>query len=131
MQSIREYTCSWICHFNMLWYPFDTQLCSMEFYFESPDWAVLFPKELTYIGPRDLAEYNVHNTQICSAIINGIPGVKVEIILERRILSTFLTIFTPTLILVIISHVANNFQENYLDMVISVNLTVLLVLATL
>ena len=115
----------------MLWYPFDTQTCSMEFYFKLNDMAILSPGNLTYIGPKELPEYFVYNTQICSAIIARKPGVRVKIIFGRHIFSIILTVFIPTLILIIISHMVNRFQENYLDMVISINLTVLLVLATL
>ena len=131
MKLNKEVTCSWICHFNMVWYPFDTQTCSMEFYHKNPKLVMFLPDKLSYTGPRELPEYFVHTTQMCSAIIEGKPGVKVKIIFGRRIFSTVLTVFTPTIILVIISHMVNHFQENYLDMVISVNLTVLLVLATL
>ena len=131
MKMTKEYAISWICQFNMVWYPFDKQTCSMEFYHEEPELVILLPDKLKYTGPRDLSEYYIHDTQMCAGIINGIHGVKVKIIFERRILSTVLTVFTPTIILVIISHMANNFQHDYLDMVISVNLTVLLMLVTL
>lgn len=131
MRLTKECTINWICHFNMVWYPFDTQECSMEFYYKSPKLAILLPKQLNYNGPKELSEYYVHNTLMCSAIINGKPGVKVKIIFGRQIFSAILSVFTPTLILVVISHTANRFQENYFDMMISVNLTVLLVLATL
>ena len=47
------------------------------------------------------------------------------------LLNNILTVFIPTVILVIISHMARHLEENYVDMVIQVNLTVILVLATL
>ena len=46
-------------------------------------------------------------------------------------MSSILTIFLPTTILVVIIYLANAFALNYLAVVIQVNLTVLLVLATL
>ena len=46
-------------------------------------------------------------------------------------MSSILTTFFPTTILVIITYLANAFAMNYLAVVIQVNLTVLLVLATL
>ena len=130
LRQTKEFTCSWICHFDMFWYPFDTQTCSMEMYLTS-DLPSLEPYKLHYLGKKDLAEYYVHNFQMCLATINGKSGIKVNILLGRRIISNVLTVFIPTTILLIISHMANQFQESYIDMVISVNLTVLLVLATL
>ena len=127
---IIEYTGTLICHFEMLWYPFDTQMCTIEFYMAT-DLAILLPNEFSYTGNKDLAEYYVLDTQMCAAVIEDKPGVKVKIFLGRRLASSILTIFVPTIILVIISHMANQFQETYMDVVISVNLTVLLVLATL
>ena len=130
MRSSREYIASWICKFEMFWYPFDTQVCTMEFYIAF-DLATLSPDKFSYNGPKNLAEFYVHNTEMCSGVIEDHPGIKVKIYLGRRLTSNVLTIFVPTIILVIISHMANEFQDNYIDVVISVNLTVLLVLATL
>ena len=130
MSLSREVTVSWICEFNMFWYPFDNQICSMEF-FVATDLVSLLPDVLNYTGSKYLAEYYVHNVQMCSVIIHGNLGVKVNIYLGRRIFNNLLTVFIPTIILILISHMANYFQKNYLDLVISTNLTVLLVLATL
>ena len=57
--------------------------------------------------------------------------VDIEISLGRPLIANILTVFIPTIILLVISHLANVFDQEYLDMVIMVNLTVLLVLATL
>ena len=46
-------------------------------------------------------------------------------------MSSILTTFLPTIILVFITYLSNAFALNYLAVVIQVNLTVLLVLATL
>ena len=114
----------------MFWYPFDTQMCPIDYYLPVSS-AVLLPYNMSYIGPKELAEYYVHNIETCLSVIKGKSGVKVNIILGRRIMSNVLTVFLPTIILIIISHSANHFQENNIDIVISVDLTVLLVLATL
>ena len=128
MRLTKEYTVSWICQFDMFWYPFDTQTCSMEFYSHT---AVILPNNLTYIGLRQFSAYDIPNVQMCSAIFNGRHGVKVKIGLGRRLIGNILTVFLPSLILITISHMANQFQINCIDLVISANLTVLLVLATL
>ena len=58
-------------------------------------------------------------------------AIVVEVTLGRPIISTFLTVFVPTILLLIISFTARFFAEDYIDMVIQVNLTILLVLATM
>ena len=102
----------------------------MEF-FISNDLAILNPSNLTFSGPMDLPLYAVHEYQMCSALVAGKSGVKIYISFRRHLISNILTVFLPTIILIILSHMANSFEDDYLDMVISVNLTVLLVLATL
>ena len=126
----QEKSVYWVCQYNMFWYPFDSQTCSMDF-FLSTNHAVLIPHNLTYNGPKDLSQYSVKSSKICTAFINGYPGVKVAISFTRRLINNILTVFIPTIILLILSYMANGFQDGYIDMVISVNLTVLLVLTTL
>ena len=46
-------------------------------------------------------------------------------------MNSFLTVFVPTTLLLVISFTARAFVEDYMDMVIQVNLTILLVLATM
>ena len=130
LQYDRERTVEWLCHFHMEWYPFDTQSCTMQFR-NSYDSIDLVPSKVTYSGPKELPQHYVHTIKMCSALIKGDQGVIVEIILGRPIFSSFLTTTLPTIMLIIISQLATSFSGEYLDMVIQVNLTVLLVLATL
>ena len=51
--------------------------------------------------------------------------------MSRPLMSSILTTFIPTTILVVITYLVNAFALSYLAVVIQVNLTVLLVLATL
>ena len=130
IQEEKEYRIEWMCDFHMGWYPFDTQSCTMQFrnQYESID---LVPSNVTYAGPKDLVQNYVHDIKICYATIKGDQGIIVEIILGRPIFSSFLTTTLPTVMLIIISQLATSFSGEYMDMVIQVNLTVLLVLATL
>ena len=132
--SSREFTVIWICTYQMHWYPFDTQTCTMEFSIVSKfaDFADLLATNLTYSGDQNLAQYFVRNMSICSTTKpDGSKAVVVVVSLGRPIVSNLLTVFIPTSILLIISHLAEVGEERYFDMVIQVNLTVLLVLATL
>ena len=120
----------WVCNFDLFWYPFDTQSCSLRFYIKQ-DYADLFPDMIAYSGPIELIQFNIQNYTICSTMMKGRHGVEATIVFGRPLISNILTVFIPTLILLSISHIANRFDRNYIDMVIGVNLTVLLVLASL
>ena len=52
-------------------------------------------------------------------------------VLIRRLLGTILTVYIPTLLLITISHMTNYFKPFFFEAVVTVNLTVMLVLATM
>merc|ERR1712013_825658 len=58
-------------------------------------------------------------------------AVLVFVVLGRRFLSNFLTIYLPTLLLNIIGHTTVYFKAFFFEAIISVNLTVMLVLTTM
>ena len=129
----KEFTTLWLCQFDMKWYPFDTQECKMQFknLNKNSYFATLNRGNLTNLGPRDLTEYVVKSFMMCDAKFGQYSGIEVRIILGRPLIGNILTVFIPCIILLLICHLVNVFEENYLDMVIGVNLTALLVLATL
>ena len=127
----KEFTVLWICNYQLSWYPFDTQTCSMKMRSQHPGLVDLNPGDIFYSGPKALSQYVVKSTKMCRAMIGSVEGVVVDITLSRPLISNILTVFIPTFILLVINHMSKIYDENYLDMVIQVNLTVLLVLATL
>ena len=68
---------------------------------------------------------------MCSGHVQHLGSVIVIIRFGRRLMSNILTIFIPTIILIILSHFAKLYEETYFELVIGVNLTILLVLATM
>ena len=50
--------------------------------------------------------------------------VEVEVILGRRLIGTFMTIYMPTILLNIIGHSTNYFKPFFFEAVVTVNLTV-------
>ena len=127
-----EQTTRWMCDYDMIKYPFDNQICTMDFINRDSDQVVFIPGNLTFEGPTDLAKYSVHSYTICSSLLEGgESGVKVIVTLGRPLMSNILTVFIPTIILIVIAHMSKVFAGEYIDMVINVNLTALLVLATL
>lgn len=126
----RQVTVNWICIYNMRWYPFDSQKCTLKM-FHTEDSITLKPTYVNYSGPMELTQHIVKDVSICSMSIEDRPGIIVEVTLGRPLLGNFLSVFMPTGILLVLSQMVRVFYRDYLDMVIQVNLTLLLVLATL
>ena len=105
----------------------------------------LVPGEIQYEGPIDLAQYYIRD----KAIGTDENNVAVKFTLGRRLLSTVLTTYVPTLLLNIIALSTNYFkvtfsfiffsllltffhlQDFFFEAVVTVNLTAMLVLATM
>ena len=130
----------------MAWYPFDTQLCSMDLEMEENDkiFVDLLSGSINYGGPKDLALYYIKK----KSIKNQGPTVRAEILLVRRLLSTVLTVYVPTFLLNVIALATNYFKVNsiklwvliapyiifqdfFFEAVVTVNLTAMLVLTTM
>ena len=87
--------------------------------------------QLQYNPNISLNCYTLSKIEMCNSAINKMRGIIVKVTLGRPIINNLLTVFVPTMLLVAISFAARFFAEDYIDMVIQVNLTILLVLATM
>ena len=126
----KQWSVTYICHYNTLMYPFDTQVCKMEFLSFYPSMH-LNPVRIIFNQNISLNRYFVRNISMCRSTIANKPAVYVEVKLGRPLVSNILTIFIPTTILTAISFMVRLFAKDFPDMVVEVNLTVLLVQATL
>ena len=68
---------------------------------------------------------------MCRSRIFGKEAIIVEVTMGRPIMNSLLTVFIPTTLLLVISCTTRAFAQDYLDMVIQANLTIILVLATM
>ena len=128
--DVTQFTVDWLCDFQMEWYPFDTQSCTMQILNE--EWSIhMRQTNLTYSGPKELRQHTVRYVKMCSKTSQKGQLIIVEVILGRPLFTSFLTTTLPTGMLIMISQMATAFSSDYLDMIIQVNLTVFLVLATL
>ena len=126
----RFYSEVFECEYSLHWYPFDTQICYLDIK-PSPDLRDLIQfatDKFEYEGPLDLTEYTVK--KISMGIEKDIM-LRVEIVIQRRLLSLILTAFLPTVILNIIGHMSNYFKEFFFEGLMSLNVTVMLVLTTM
>ena len=108
----------------------DSQVCRMEFV-KGTDFTELQPVELDFNREISLGRYTINSIQMCNTMVGNTEGIVVEISLGRPIVSNILTVFIPTITLMSVSFISRVFVEDYVDMVVEVNLTIFLVLATL
>ena len=102
----------------------------MEFV-KGTDFTELQPIELDFNREISLGRYSINSIQMCNAMVGNDEGIVVEISLGRPIVSNILTVFIPTITLMSVSFMSRVFVEDYVDVVVEVNLTIFLVLATL
>ena len=126
----KEKNVKWKCDYAYDWYPFDTQVCRMEFV-SSVSHIDVLPSNLQYNRNISLSRYTLSKIRMCKSFINNKKAMIIEVTLNRPIVNFLLTVFVPTILLVIISFTARFFAEDYIDMVIQVNLTIQLVLGTM
>ena len=126
----RECNIEWNCEYAYQWYPFDTQVCQMQIVskFSRTD---LHPVKLHYNKNISPDRYTLSSIRMCKSEIIEKNAIIVEVTLGRPIINNLLTVFVPTMLLVIISFTARFFAEEYIDMVIQVNVTVMLALGTM
>ena len=118
-----------ICRFEMQRYPFDTQICTMNFVSSDPEKIYLLPGTLAYTGPKDLTQYFVYNYLMCP-MQSKQAGLAVILVFGRPLIGNILTVFIPTIIIIVLAHVSKAFADDYIDMVIQANFTALLALTT-
>ena len=111
-------------------YPFDKQVCLMQFLSDYSK-TDIHPSNLEYNHNISLDRYTLGIIRMCKSTISNKKAIFVEVTLERLIVHDLLTVFVPTMLLVTISFTARLFAEEYIDMVIQVNVTVMLALATM
>ena len=126
----QQSTTRWICDFDMRWYPFDNQICTMEI-IDSKSFTTLIPSSVSYSGPVELTQHTLEGVAICQITVRNRSGIVVKISLGRPLLGTTLSVFMPTTTLLVLSQMVRVYGHSHLEMVIDVNLTLILVLATL
>ena len=86
--------------------------------------------EITYSGTLDIGKYYFREIKFCEVDKNGKDGIFIDIIFNRSLIGNFMTMFLPTGMLLIISQISITFSSSFLEMVMEVNTTLLLVLTT-
>ena len=66
LQMSRVYQIGWICEYQMNWYPFDTQVCSMTISVTEDlnDFITIEADGHENLGPVELTQYFIRNTEM-------------------------------------------------------------------
>ena len=122
-----------LCDYELQWYPFDIQRCSMimEVTKTASPLIKLISKDLEYLGKKFLTQYEVLGTVMDAQAVGKTQQLIVEITLGRQLLGTILNVFIPTIVLNLISYTTNFYKDDFFETVIAINLTTMLVIVTL
>ena len=124
----RVYSIQFFCEYQMQWYPFDQQTCTIQLIMDGvlDNYANLIPGVLDFSGKRELTQYFVREYKIQGEKILMKKSVVISVTFGRRLLGIFLTIFFPTILLNVIGYATNFFKDFFFEAVITVNLTSML-----
>ena len=133
VEMSRAYNTEFLCTFDMGWYPFDSQTCTLDYVLDNTAsvFVDLEMDNLDYTGPLELTQYFVRQSLLRTYTSGERKGVRVFVVLGRRLLSNILTTYLPTLLLNIMGHITVYFKPFFFEAIITVNLTVMLVLTTM
>ena len=133
VEMSRSYDTEFLCSYNMGWYPFDSQTCTLDYVLDATAsvFVSLEMDSLTYTGPVELTQYFVRQSVMRMYTTGDRQGVRLFVVLGRRLLSNILTVYVPTVLLNIIGHITVYFKPFFFEAIITVNLTVMLVLTTM
>lgn len=131
----RKYNTIFVCDFDLSLYPFDSQYCDMHLRMLAASSNYLaFNDNSTsavYVGSELLLEYHLGQPTLLYDNSGEYSEAKVRIPLERRSGYAILNIYTPSLILLVISYVSLFFRPHIFEVRVMTTLTALLVMATL
>ena len=125
----RQITVNWMCNYDMRWYPFDQQNCEMVFFSQEP--ILLVPLKTEYMGPKVLPQHFVKSVTVVNSTVKGRPAINVVLQFRRPLFGFIISLAMPTVIMVLLSQMVNVYRADNIDLVIGVNVTLMLVLATL
>ena len=124
------YNIRFICNYEMKWYPFDIQKCTLRLAMlgKSSDFAQLETQVLHFVGREEVNQYVVKSY---SMRVSEKEELEIEIVLGRKLLTIILTTIVPTILLNIISYATNHFKAFFFEAIVTVNVTAMLVQTTL
>ena len=127
------YQGDFICRFDAIRrYPFDNQICSVKFFIQGvqTNFVHLSPKTIFDNGPFEVGQYQVQGWEFKDMTINnGKKGLVFYVQLQRNILSIFFITYMPTILMNLVNQATNYFEDNF-DLLLTINITCMMVLAS-
>merc|ERR1719447_1397758 len=111
----RVYSTKWLCSYDMLFYPFDTQSCYMLLTpsGNSATQLQLIPSNHTYSGDKELTQYFIRQSSMQLDTHN--TTISVKVVLGRRLLGVFMTVYMPTILMNIVGHSTMYFKPFFFE----------------
>ena len=94
--------------------------------------VTLLPHHLTMTQGADMPIFRIIDSSLfVKRFKNGRQGLRMEIVLKRKIVSEMMTTYFPTLLLTTITFATTFFKPFFFEAALSVNLTTMLVMTTI
>ena len=111
----RVYSIQFYCEYNMRWYPFDQQTCHTDLILDGvlENYVELLAGGIQFSGSKELTQYFVKHFDMKRKNIQDKEVT--SIIIWRRLLGTFLTVYFPTILLNVIGYATNLFKVFFFE----------------
>ena len=131
---ISTYKGDFVCTFDGMYsYPFDQENCQVEFYLSGKAnyQTLLFPHDMLNNGPNYVGQYNVRSWIVVpfTSPHGRERGLRFSVDLGRNLVSIFLVTYLPTFLMNLINQATNYIDDNY-EMTLTINITCMMVLAS-
>ena len=121
----RSYFKTFQCQYDMSLYPFDTQKCSiiMEAPLSDQGFINLMAGDLNLLLKLDMMQYTIIKWELKK---EGSTKIVLTISMGRKILSQLLTVYLPSILIMIVVYSTNFLKKFFFEAIVSVNLTAML-----
>ena len=121
----RSYFKTFQCQYDMSLYPFDTQRCYiiMEAPLSDQGFINLMAGDLNLLLKLDMMQYTIIKWELKK---EGSTQIVLTISMGRKILSQLLTVYLPSVLIMIVVYSTNFLKQFFFEAIISVNLTAML-----
>merc|ERR1719370_2509788 len=130
----QTYTNKFQCSFMLNRYPFDTQECTIEMVVGTLDLkTVALRYDLLWLKQaKDMTLFRItHQELFYTNASNPEQGLRMLIVLKRKVMSEIMTTFFPSILLTLITFATTLFKQIYFEASLSVNLTPMLVMTAI
>ena len=130
----QTYTHKFQCSFILTRYPFDKQTCSIDMTMETlvMTSVTLIPDRLVMSQQLDMHIFKITDWSLHHKTDrNGNAGLRMDVVLKRKIVSEMMTTYFPSILLTAITFATTFFKPFFFEAALSVNLTTMLVMTTI